>query len=309
MPKQCGCGCHGSQKWGIVFFLVLAALLASSLLFDGDEKGRSFAETSEKNEAAAFSYDDYAAVLKHVDEKGLVDYRKLKEEPQPLRNFQKALSQLSHKSYESWSKDEKLAFWINVYNGLTLAAIVDHYPIKSSLLKSLAFPKNSIRQIDGVWEKLTFNVMGRKVTLNHIEHEILRKEFKRPEIHMSLVCAALSCPTFRNEPFRAEILESQFENQARQFVSHSLKFKIDRAKKMVYLSKIFEWFGQDFIERFLPESGFTDHDPKQRASLHYVSLHVSDADADYLQNQTFRVKYLDYDWTLNEQPPKPKDDS
>jgi len=304
MKCESGCGCHGSKKWVIVLFLVLAALLVSSQLFDDAEQVQSLAETSEKSEAAAFSYDDYAAVLKRVDENGLVDYRKLKKEPQQLKNFQKALSQLSRERYESWSKDEQLAFWINAYNGLTLAAIVDHYPIQSSVLKSLAFPKNSIRQINGVWKKLTFNVMGRDVTLNHIEHDIVRKEFKRPEIHMALVCAALSCPALRNEPFRAETLESQFENESRRFVSHPLKFKMDRAEKVVYLSKIFKWFGQDFVERFLPESGFAGHDSKRRASLHFVSLHVSDADAGYLQNQTYQVKYLDYDWSLNEQSAK-----
>jgi len=284
---------------GMVFLLGLAMLLV----------GQAMAKSDEKSEAAAFDYVDYAAVLKQVDEKGLVDYRRIQDDPNSLNRFLQSLSQLSPKRYESWSKDQQLAFWINAYNGLTLAAIVDHYPIKSNALKSLAFPKNSILQIKGVWKKLTFKVMGRDLTLDHIEHGIIRKEFTKPQIHMALVCAALSCPTLRSEPYRTETLESQFEDQARHFASDSKRFKIDRTKKVVYLSKIFKWFGKDFVDRFLPESGFQGHSSQKRASLNFMSLHLNDAGADYLRTQTYRVKYLDYDWSLNEKSPKTIEDS
>lgn len=286
------CGCQGSKKGLILFCLGLSVLLAGSQYF------------SENHEAESFDYNDYQIVLKQVDDQGLVDYRALQKDPNALNRFAQSLSQLDPKEFDAWPQNKQLAFWINAYNALTLQAIIDHYPIKPSLLKSLAFPKNSIRQISGVWDKLTFKVMGQDLTLSHIEHEILRKKFARPEIHMSLVCAALSCPPLRNEPFQAATLESQFKDQARRFMSSPITFNLDRTQKGIHLSKIFKWFGQDFVERFLPESGFEGRVPKLRASLHFVSQHLDDADAKFLRNQSYKLDYLPYDWTLNEKPIK-----
>ena len=108
---------------------------------------QTMAESPDKTE---FNYTQYATILKKVDAKGLVNYHALKQDPEQLNHFRQSLSTLKREDYEGWSKDEQLAFWINAYNGLTLAAIVDHYPIKPNALKSLAFPKNSILQIKGV---------------------------------------------------------------------------------------------------------------------------------------------------------------
>ena len=156
---------------------------------------------NEKNDQS-FSYENYEAVLKaNVDDAGMVNYSKLKANHEQLDKYINAITKLDKNSFEKWVDPEKIAFWLNAYNTLTLKAIIDNYPIKPSFLKARFYPENSIRQIPGVWDKLKFNVMGEKLTLSQIEHEILRKDFKEPRIHMAMVCAAMGCPALRNEPF------------------------------------------------------------------------------------------------------------
>jgi len=262
------------------------------------------------DEPESFSYDDYTAVLsQYVDEDGMVDYEGLKKSRQQLDAFHKAIAQLDPEQFEAWPDNDKIAFWINVYNSLTLQAIIDHYPIQSSFGKSLRFPRNSIRQIGGVWTKLKFDVMGREMSLEDIEHETLRKQFNEPRIHMALVCAAMGCPPLRNEPYLARRLDEQFGDQTRRFLANPEKFRIDTAGRRVYLSPIFKWFGDDFVPTYGTARPFGSNDyysNKERATLNYIHQHLDKDDARRLvhRKEPQRVRYLDYDWTLNEQPRK-----
>ncbi len=113
-----------------------------------------------KDQGLGFS--DYDRVLKtFVNERAMVNYRKLKTQRQQLDAFAVAMGKLTSATYEKWSEKDKIAFWLNAYNGLTLKAIIDNYPIKSSFFRSRIYPKNSIRQIPGVWKKIAFRIMGR----------------------------------------------------------------------------------------------------------------------------------------------------
>ncbi len=160
-------------------------------------------------EESYFSYEDYSVILaNYVDGEGRVDYKKLKKNETKLMAFIHSLESLEPDVYRSWHKEEKIAFWINAYNALTLEAIVKNYPIKSSFFKSLRFPKNSIRQIPGVWNTMTFTVMEEEVTLDFIEHQVLRKEFQEPRIHLALVCTARGCPPLRKEPYKVMCCQS-----------------------------------------------------------------------------------------------------
>ncbi len=252
---------------------------------------------------ATFSSEAYARVLsKHVDDRGLVDYRGLKADPADLDAFLVALARLDPGVYGGWSDREKIAFWINAYNALTLRVIADHYPIRASVLRSLVYPRNSIRQIPGVWTELTFEVLGRSVTLDEIEHAILRKEFREPRIHMALVCAARSCPPLRREPYAGEVLDRQLEDQTRRFLADTEKFRLDEAARTVYLSPIFEWFGEDFLAAYGPGrigSGRTD---AERAVLSFVAQRLPSGPGRKLAQRRWTVSYLDYDWSLNERP-------
>ena len=279
------------------------AVMTAGVLTVGIER----AEAEVKGDQKGFSYVSYGKVLKgYVDEKGMVNYKGLKEHPQELDRFLSKLSQLERQEYSKWKRPKQIAFWINAYNGLTLKAILDHYPIRAGFLKSFRYPKNSIRQISGVWDELRFSVMGKKMTLNEIEHEVLRGEFKEPRIHVALVCAAMGCPSLRNEPYEPDKLDAQFADQTRTFISKTSKFRIERGKNVVYLSSIFNWFGEDFVKTYTPKEGYSKKNKTQRAVLHFTGQHLSTKDSAYLKDQKYKVKYLDYDWSLNEQKPKKK---
>lgn len=250
----------------------------------------------------AFSYDDYAAVLKtYVDNMGMVNYKQLKAHREKLDAFARAISELDTKTYEKWSKEDKVAFWINAYNGLTLKVIIDNYPIKSSFFKSIYYPKNSIRQIPGVWDKKKFKVMGKDMSLEHIEHVILRKQFDKPGIHVALVCAAMGCPPLLDEPYLGNRLEEQFDKQTKRFLANPKKFMIDRKAGQVHLSPIFKWFGHDFVSRYGLEKKLPGLSKNETAVIIFLSRHLDKDDRDYLMKGNFRIRYSKYDWSLNEQ--------
>lgn len=252
------------------------------------------------SEAGAQDHSLWDRVLKTVTLNGLVSYAKLREEPKALDSYIESLGAVRTADYAVWSREDKIAFWINAYNSLTFKAVSDHYPIVPSALKSLRYPKNSIRQIPGVWDKLQFRVMGREMTLNEIEHDILRKEFKEPRVHMALVCASRGCPPLRGEAFIGPKLNSQLDDQARLFLASPDKFRIDERAGVVHLSPIFQWFGSDFQADYSPSEGFTRHNAAQRASLNFISRYLDDGRRRLLEPGDFKIKYLDYDWSLNE---------
>jgi hypothetical protein len=248
-----------------------------------------------------FVWDDYRALLrKHVDDSGVVYYRGLKRDSALLRGFAASLAAVDRREYAKWPYEQKIAFWINAYNGLTLKVIVDNYPIEPTFPARLYHPKNSIRQIKGVWDEVTFNVMGTPMTLEDIEHGTLREEFDEPLIHMALVCAAMGCPPLRNEPYVGDRLEEQFADQSVKFLATRSKFRIDRRRDEVHLSPIFKWFGEDFVERYGTSMKFAGHDKEERAVLNCISPHLGEADRRYLETADYDIEYLDYDWSLNE---------
>lgn len=248
-----------------------------------------------------FSYSDYGEVLKtYVDEQGLVNYRELKSHRMGLDRFVHSLSVLNPSVYDSWEEKQKLAFWINVYNALTIKAIIDNYPIKATFFRSLRFPSNSIRQIPGVWDRIAFNVMGNRMTLDQIEHETLRAKFHEPRIHMALVCAALGCPLLRNEPYFAEKLDAQLNDQTKSFLGNPEKFRIDRKAGTVHLSSIFKWFGQDFEKQYGTTEKLSRFQGPERSVLNFISGYLNPVDRTYLETGVFSTDYLKYDWSLNE---------
>lgn len=271
----------------LIVTLLLPAALAARV--DAGQKEPSF-------------YDHYAAVLERfVDEDGMVDYRALKANRGELDAFVEQMARLERSTYRDWTDRQKIAFWINAYNALTLKTIINHYPIKPTFPARLIYPNNSIRQIEGVWDDIEHTVMGEDMTLEEIEHEVLRKEFDEPRIHVALVCAAMGCPPLLDQPYRGAELDEQLDGRARRMLADPKKFRIERGRERVYLSPIFDWFGKDFINRYAPDSGFEGHSRAERAVLNYLSRHVDAPDRRYLRTGDYKVKYLDYDWSLNEQ--------
>ncbi len=146
--------------------------------------------------------------------------------------------------------------------------------------------------------------MGKQMTLEDIEHGTLRKKFKEPRVHMALVCAAMGCPKLRNEPYTAEKLDEQFADQTRDFVADHRKFRINQERGNVMLSPIFKWFGEDFVDKYGTSMKYVGHSDAERAVLNYLSKYLGEQDRRYLEQADYDVRYLDYDWSLNEQPSK-----
>ncbi len=225
---------------------------------------------------------------KHVNDKGLVDYDALIEKDRKaLESYLNDLGHVSRRQYKAWTRNQKLAYLINAYNAYTIKAIIDHYPIQPSGLARFRFPKNSIRQIPGVWDKLKFAVAGEKMTLNEMEHEEMRAKLKEPRIHFAIVCASIGCPLLRNHAFTAENLDTELDRAAKAFMRNPDKVRIDRDDKELHLSRIFKWFGEDF--------------EKAGGVAAFVARYLPDSDAAYVKPNDLDIEWLDYDWSLNAQ--------
>jgi hypothetical protein len=288
MPRLCLRLTSKPNRFLVLFFLLL--LLTGCAGYSNSSAQNSQDNQPESSIIAAqpLNYQDYAEVLReYVDASGRVDYEKLQNNRQKLDKFNAALGSVPPNTYESWTDEEKIAFLINAYNSLTLEVIVDNYPTKS------------IRDIPGVWNRKKFRVIGQEMTLNDIEHEILRKEFDEPRIHMALVCASIGCPNLRTEPFMGEKLNSQLDEQTRVFLANPDNFRLDRDSERVYVSSIFKWFGKDFEKSYGKKENFANLNGKETAFLNFISQYLNPAEEEYLAQGGYKVSYLDYDWSLN----------
>ncbi|OGX04150.1 MAG: hypothetical protein A3G87_00165 [Omnitrophica bacterium RIFCSPLOWO2_12_FULL_50_11] len=243
-------------------------------------------ENAWAGERFAFDHLSYAKVLRGYAVNGRVEYSKLKQERQDLDEYVKSLESLSKENYKEMSRDEKIAFWINAYNADAIKLVTDHYPLQKRFgWKALAYPENSIQQIPDVWDRKAIKVLGRELSLNEIEHEILRKEFREPRIHFALVCASVGCPVLREEPYRGEKLDTQLDEQARTFLLDPRKARYEDASDTLYLSPIFKWFRKDF--------------EKSGGVLSFVKRYLPGEIAKKISEDT-KIEWLDYGWSLNE---------
>ena len=201
-------------------------------------------------------------------------------DPADRKKLSDYLARLETTPISGYSREEQRAYWINFYNALTVQVILEHYPVKS------------IRDIDispgffsnGPWDKKLVTVEGAKLSLNDIEHRILRPIWKDPRIHYAVNCASIGCPNLMTVAFTAANTESLLEQGAREYINHSRGVEIVDGK--VVASKIYDWFMADF--------GDTDQEviahlkryaePELKARLRDVS----------------RVDDHRYDWSLND---------
>lgn len=286
----------------VLILLPILTLLGLGIRYDSNPAPAADIVVTENLDIKLPDTDRYAAALRaYVDDRGMVDYAELQANPGDLNAYLTSIANLDPSEFEKWTDADRIAFWCNVYNAYTLKVIIANYPIDASFLRGFAYPKNSIRQISGVWNRLQWPVMGDRITLNTIEHEILRVEFDEPRIHAALVCAAKSCPPLRNEPYAGDRLEEQLEDQMRRFLLTPQGFRIDREEDVVYLSPIFEWYVQDFVSKYGPPVYTTGTWRDRVALVNAIEPHVSEDDAEYLSAGDFEIEYLKYDWTLNEQ--------
>ncbi len=235
-----------------------------------------------------FAYQSYARLLQEQVRDGLVNYDGIKRSRAQLDSL---VSDLEHADLTAATPDQRLAFYCNAYNILTLRSIVDAYPV------------NSIKDIDGVWDKQVWLVAGEQLTLNGIEHQILRKEFREPRIHVAINCASIGCPPLLDVPYYPDHLDSLLTVSARRFAASSEHNRIDSVKQVARLSAVFDWFGEDFESQYYEPGKFSDLDKKKSAALNFVIRHLPGEVAAKVSNSRYAVEYLEYDWTLNDLGP------
>ncbi|MBI3493946.1 MAG: DUF547 domain-containing protein [Acidobacteria bacterium] len=244
------------------------------------------------------SFPAYESVLAAAVHGSTVDYKALKRDRRELDAALASFSAPDTLPEQSWTRDERFAFWINAYNAFTIATIVNQYPIRGSWF-SLA-PRNSIRQIDRAWTTQTWRAAGREVTLDQIEHKILRPTFKDPRVHFAINCASRSCPPVRNEPYVAGRLDGQLDDAARQYLRSPSGLQIDG--EVLKVSNIFKWYGEDFVERYaraIPQH----RSARERAVLGVIAECGPPAAVALAKSGRARIGFLRYDWSLNDREP------
>jgi hypothetical protein len=251
-------------------------------------------------------HDKCAGILKnYVDDKGMVDYKTLKRKRPELNRLLGEFAKLDPNEYGSWPQEDKIAFWLNAYNIKMLEIIVDNYPIESSRILRIFWPPDSIRHIDRNIDGISrqkFIVMDEEFTLREIEQRFLRKEFDEPRVFLAISYASLSSPPLRNEPYYGYRLYKQLDDQARKFLSSPLAFRIDREKRRVCLSAMFQskWFGEEFISKYGTDKKFKDQQPSVRAVLNFATNYISRQDIAFLEVESYSIKYMNYNWILND---------
>lgn len=280
------------SKYLTVFLNIALATLTSILV------GSFHPADSKPNDNASF-YSDWADSLsKYVDPRGNVDYKGWKRDQGQLNSFLKSLELLGQSKYSSMGRDEQLALWINAYNAYTVKVVLDHYPIKRSGLN--LYPSNSIRQIDGAWDKYKLSVAGRRVSLSEIENKILREEFREPLIHFAINCASKSCPKLLNKPYLASSIRYQLETSTRSFMADEQKNKFDQTKKRISISSIFQWYRDDFKKSMPSKTALPNRSITDTAIIKFIEKYGPDKHRDWLSSNDFKLEYLPYDWSLNE---------
>jgi hypothetical protein len=234
--------------------------------------------------AEPFSHEKFNSVLKAHLKDGLVNYTSLKIDKE-LDAYLDELNKADIKLLGS--REEKIAFWINAYNAYTLKLVADNYPVKS--IRSISpLGNNILAALAGPWSKEFCKVGGKIYSLNQIEHEILRGEYKEVRVHFAVNCASISCPVLREEAYHGEKINSQLDDQAKRFLSDSSRNRWDPAKRTFYISKIFDWYQDDFVKA----SGSLEK--------YLAPFFVGDAKAALLSGKA-EIEYLEYNWNLNEQ--------
>lgn len=252
------------MKSTIFTFSVLTILLSCS------QANSSLAQSS-----AVPDHEGWTALLEeHVSESGLVDYKGFIQDKERLNAYTQLLS--DNPPAENWSKDEQLAYWINAYNAFTIKLIVENYPLES--IKDLN-PTIAIPMVSTIWNKDWFQIGGEDFSLDRIEHRIIRRDFDEPRIHFAVNCASMSCPVLRAEAYEPDRLDQQLDEQARLFINDPFRNDLNAERPRV--SKLFSWFTGDFTDG--------------QTLVEFINSY-----AEQQLDPKIRLRYLDYDWSLND---------
>jgi hypothetical protein len=248
--------------------------------------------------AAAFDHDYAAwgalleAHVRYIEDghASRVDYAGMQRDRAKLKAVLGEFERVPRAEFERWTKPQQEAFLINAYNAFTVEKILTRYP-----------DLRSIRDFGTIfgnpWKDEFFTLFGQPMTLDGIEHGMLRKEgvYDEPRVHVAVVCASVGCPMLRREPFVAGRLDAQLEDAMRRFLGDRSRNRYDPATKKLEVSKIFDWYGQDFTHGW---HGYTS----VKATLARYAELLADrpGDREAIRDQRVDLDFLDYDWMLND---------
>jgi hypothetical protein len=208
-------------------------------------------------------------------------YAALAQERGALKGYLDALSKVTPQEFGAWTREQRMAFLINAYNAFTAEKILTRYPNIKSIWDFGKVFGNPFKDD-------FFSLLGRKMTLDGIEHDTLRRKgaYNEPRIHFAVNCASVGCPMLREEAYVAERLERQLEHQTRRFLADRSRNRYGGGKLEV--SKIFDWFKEDF-------------EPREQFFARYAQLLADDvAGHRQMAEGKAAITFLDYDWTLND---------
>lgn len=219
-----------------------------------------------------------------------VDYAGFQNDRAQLRTYLAMLSAVEQDAFDSWASNEQLAFLINAYNAFTVELILTRYPELGSI-------KDTGSLVFSPWKKRFFRLLGKKRHLDDIEHGLIRKKgvYDEPRIHFAVVCAAIGCPGLRSEAFVADRLDRQLEDSLVRFLSDKSRNRYNAATGTLEVSKIFDWYKGDFSQGYRGITSLENFFGK------YADLLAdSDTGRQRVRSGSMKIRYLDYDWTLND---------
>jgi hypothetical protein len=228
---------------------------------------------------------------------GLVYYRALKSDRGALDRYIAGLD-VPDATVAAWSRERQIAFWLNAYNAIVLRTVVDAYPIHG---RSPEFPANSVRQIPGAFGRRTWRVGGRAMTLDDIEGVQLAA-FRDPRLFFAIGRGALGSGRLRSETFVAERLEAQLVDVMADCVQRVVCANVDEAAGTLAVSPIFGW--REALIATAPDGGvsarYAGRSPIELSILSLVEPHLFASERAWLAGNTFKVRYSDFDWRLND---------
>jgi uncharacterized protein DUF547 len=235
---------------------------------------------------------------------GLVYYRTLRASRGSLDRYAASLN-VPAATYQSWTREQQMAFWLNAYNAFVLQTVIDHYPLNGT---SKAYPSNSVRQVPGAFEQLKHRVAGQSLTLDEIEKKILPM-FKEPRLYLALGRGAIGSGRLRSEAYTSEQLKRQLDDVQKEFVSEQTMIRVDREANQVSVTPIVSWHDAEFVAAYDPGAtgAMAQRSPVERAIVAFVTPHLLPLEKEFVQKNEFKVTYHPFDWRLNDLtggPPK-----
>lgn len=219
-----------------------------------------------------------------------VAYAGFKADRAALKAYLDSLSAVGESSFAAFGRAQQMAFLINAYNAFTVELILTRWP-KLESIKDLG------SLLQSPWKPKWVPLLGGKVSLDDIEHAMLRQRgrYDDPRVHFAVNCASIGCPALREEAFDAARLDAQLDEQALRFMSDRTRNRYDAAAGRLQVSKIFDWFGEDFR---LGHRGIASL-PAFLARYAEV-LADAPADRERIRSGQAGIGFLDYDWKLND---------